>query len=501
MPILSFVLSFIGKKLTAILQALFGWSVTALFGRLPRKKQIAVTVALLLSLSWPIFVVGMFVPNVAAWVLAFLPLEKWLGATVLRLVWTVLAFAAPLGVGALVRFAAPVPRTSYGKALLHGYPLALGFFVSFLVTALTVPIVKIASIVKGWSDSHVYVQPKNGRYKHALAELTEACARAGILPEVTEMPFTMALSTRVLKKLARGAVQPIVAEEVKRIRSEGLEIYLYPSDLLVRGEPEKVARVRANMTRTELDADAYLVGSEEGQYLQDELGRVTEALEVHAEDGFHVSARLESRLVEIWEEMSRTKLEYDEWVMLEAIARRVERRIVRQRVGDVLPLDHASDGLHALAEKYNDEFAREKQARREEKNMATEPMLPGKDPLEEAPTADLVKEALADAKELVKLEVALAKNEVREEVKQLEYSAIAFGVGVVCALLFLSMLAVAVVIALGGTALAAIGVGLALLVIGGIAAYVGYAKLPKKPLDKTRRRLETDVHQLKEHIA
>lgn len=499
MPIVSFVLSFIGKKLTTILQALFGWSVTALFGRLPRKKQVAVTIALILSISWPIFVVGVFVPNVAAWVLAFLPLEKWLGPTVLRIVWAVLALGAPLGVGALVRFAAPVPRTSYGKAVLHGYPLALGFFIAFLVTALTVPLVKLASIWRGWSDSHVYVQPKNGRYGDALRELLEACARAGILPEVTELPPTMAISTKVLKVLARGAVQPIVAEQVKRIRADGLEIYLYPSDMLLRGEPEKVARVRGTMTRTELDATAYLVSSEAAQGIQDELGRLTEALQVHARDGLHVGDMLSSRLVEVWEEMSRTELEYDEWVMLEAIARRVERRIVRQRVGDVLPLDRAPDGLAQLAAEQN--AASHAAIKKEGIVMASEPMLPGKDPLEEAATADLVKETIAEAKELVKLEVELAKNEMKEEVKQLEHSAIGFGIGAVFALVFLSMIAVAIVLALGGTALAAIGVGIAFLILGAIAAYLGYAALPKKPLDKTRRRLESDVHQLKEHIA
>ncbi len=499
MPIVSFVLSFIGKKLTTILQALFGWSVTALFGRLPRKKQIAVTVALLLSICWPVFVVGIFVPNVAAWVLAFLPLEDWLGATALRIVWGGLAAVAPLGVGALVRFAAEVPRVSYARALLHGYPLALGFFVAFLLTVVTVPAVKVASMVRGWSDSHVYVQPKTGRYDDVLEELTESCARAGVLPEVTELPTSMALSTKVLKTLARGAVQPIVAEQVRRIKADGLEIYLYPSDLLMRGEPEKVARIRAMMTRTEIDADAYLVASEEAQELQDELGRLTEVLVSHAERGRTVGDSIAARLVEVWDAMTRANVDYDEWVMLEAIARRVERRIIRQRHGkEVLPLDRAHDGLDALGAKQNEHVERED----EKVNiMATEPLLPGRDPLEESSTAELVRDTIAEAKELVKLEVALAKNEVKEEVKQLEHSAIAFGVSLVAALIFLSMLAVAIVLALGGTPLAAIGVGVGFAVLASITGYVGYAKLPKKPLDKTRRRLASDVHQLKEHVA
>ena len=76
-----------------------------------------------------------------------------------------------------------------------------------------------------------------------------------LLPEITEVPTSRALPTKILKLFARGMVSPIVAEEVKRVRADGLELYLYPSDLLLRGAPEKVALVRAMMTRTELDAD------------------------------------------------------------------------------------------------------------------------------------------------------------------------------------------------------------------------------------------------------
>jgi uncharacterized membrane protein YqjE len=133
--------------------------------------------------------------------------------------------------------------------------------------------------------------------------------------------------------------------------------------------------------------------------------------------------------------------------------------------------------------------------------MATEPMLPGTDPDEETSTADLVKDVLTEARELVKLEVDLARNEMKREVKELEQAAIAFGVGVVAALLFLAMISVAIVVALGGTALAAVGVGIVFAVVAVVTGWVGYGKLPKKPLDQTRRRVRLDFQQLKEHVA
>lgn len=121
--------------------------------------------------------------------------------------------------------------------------------------------------------------------------------------------------------------------------------------------------------------------------------------------------------------------------------------------------------------------------------------------LEEASTAELVKEAMDEAKELVRLEVALAKEEVRAELARLQHAAIWLGIATGAALVVLCLLAVALVLVLGGTALAALGVAGGLLVVAGITGYLGYGKLPRRPLEKTRDRLESDVNQLKEHIA
>lgn len=120
---------------------------------------------------------------------------------------------------------------------------------------------------------------------------------------------------------------------------------------------------------------------------------------------------------------------------------------------------------------------------------------------DETSTADLVRDALTEAKELVRLEVAIAKDEAKKQVREAKTAAIAFGVAVVAALLVLSTLMVALVIAFGGTALAALLVAAGLLVVAGVAGWVGYAKLPKKPLEQTLENVKRDVNQLKEHFA
>ena len=121
--------------------------------------------------------------------------------------------------------------------------------------------------------------------------------------------------------------------------------------------------------------------------------------------------------------------------------------------------------------------------------------------LEEASTADLVREAMNEARELVRLEVELAKEEVKEELAQVKRAAIVFGIAAGAAVITLSLLAVALVLALGGTALAAVAVAAGFLVVAGASGYAGRGMLPRSPLEKTRNRLQTDMNQLKEHIA
>lgn len=500
MAILSLIFSFIGRKIGDIVQAIFGWSITALFGKLAGKRSLAVTVALVLSLAWPVFVVGLFFPAVAGWVLALVPLESWVGPTVLRVVWASLAVLAPPIVGLLVHFAAPDTKGSAVRSAIAGYPLALGFFISFLVTAITVPIVKVFSFVRGWSDTHVYVQPRPQRYDAVLRELAEACARAGVLAEIVSPPKRMMIATNVLRTLAKSAVSPIVAEDLKMLRAKDLELTLYPSDLLLRGNAKKVAQVRAMMTRTEIDADAYLVGSPEAQEIQDELGRLLEVLQEHEARGQHAGAMATSRLTSIWHEMNEAKLEFDEWVMLEAIARRVERRIATEHEGAApMPLDGEEDGLAEIAAKAN-AIPGTKPASPSSKMKTMEPP-PERLAMEEASTVDLFKEALDEAKELVRLEVQLAKTELDAELAQAKKAAFGFALAAAFGVLTACMLAMALVLALGGTPITALLVAGGFTLVAAIGVVIGYSLLPKNPLAQTRHRLDSDFKQLKEHLA
>lgn len=325
MLLLSTLLTALARKTGDFLQALFGWSVAALFGRLHRSQRISVTIALVLSLFWPVFVVGTFFPAAATWFISFVPIESPTVKSVLRGVWLVLALSAPAVVGALVRLAVPLgARKSMAASMLHGYPLALGMALSFLVTLITVPLVKLSSIARRWEEEHIYVQPREGRYRDVLKHLVTACEASQLIPTVERVPDALALSTHVLRFFSRGAIDTLLVLEPRRVVCEGLELSLYPADLLLRGTPDRVAHVRARLTATLLERDAYLVQDPKAQELQDELGRLWDALQRHAFPEQAVDG-LESRLeATVRTAISARSIPFDEWLTIDRIARRFE---------------------------------------------------------------------------------------------------------------------------------------------------------------------------------
>jgi uncharacterized membrane protein YqjE len=122
-------------------------------------------------------------------------------------------------------------------------------------------------------------------------------------------------------------------------------------------------------------------------------------------------------------------------------------------------------------------------------------------PRTDLPASELVRDAIEDTRELVRIEVALAKDELRKELFAARTSIIGFAVAAVTSLIGLIMLLVALALGIYPGPIPALVIGLVLVLVAGTAAFIGWQSLPKKPMSRTQKRLETDVNIVKEHIA
>ena len=127
-------------------------------------------------------------------------------------------------------------------------------------------------------------------------------------------------------------------------------------------------------------------------------------------------------------------------------------------------------------------------------------------PLHLRKTRDLVTELARKAGELARKEVALAKSEVKEDLRAEIKMASGLGVAGVCALLTVQMLLVALVLGLSEAGvlsgwLAALVVAAVVLAIGTAAGLIGWGKRVRRPLAATRRSVEENVRWVKERMA
>jgi hypothetical protein len=121
-------------------------------------------------------------------------------------------------------------------------------------------------------------------------------------------------------------------------------------------------------------------------------------------------------------------------------------------------------------------------------------------PSDDASAGELFRDAVAEARQLITLEVSLAKDEMRREVVAAKSAGIALGAGAVGAIVGVSLLFVALALAIFPGPVPALILGLILLVSATLAAIAGVKLLPKKPLEDTRRRFGSNVETLKEHV-
>ena len=138
--------------------------------------------------------------------------------------------------------------------------------------------------------------------------------------------------------LARWNSSTLVPNRLRRVTCEDLQLYQYPGDLLLRGKSDRVAKVRAMLSRTRIDEHAYLVQSDAAQRLQDRLSELGHRMDRGA------TTELAGELTDLYRDTGRADIPYDDWTILDGLARKLERRMIgAEKLVPELPLDQVGD--------------------------------------------------------------------------------------------------------------------------------------------------------------
>lgn len=294
--------AFVGRQLGKILSLAFAWATTALFGRVPANKQLALSAMAGAALAWPIVLAGVLVPAFATFVLAFITLPTWAEPFV-RPAMIALAVALPLAVGFLsTRLHDPAPTgMALAREVVRGIPYAAGLCIVLLWMIVLAPLARLQALLRRWEAAHVAIAIQPGGYTTVVRDLAAALGRAGL--PVTGRPagWPYAVPGRLLAFFGGSRVAALVPERLIVLAGAGIEVTIHPMDLALTGRKGPLSRGRAAIARELTFTRANQTWSKEAQEIEDALAR---------------AARGEAELDPIAQRIAAIELDYEQWEIL-----------------------------------------------------------------------------------------------------------------------------------------------------------------------------------------
>jgi uncharacterized membrane protein YqjE len=473
MAILQALLTLIGRSAGKVLNAAFGWAVRALFGFTSGSERMLLTTLVAGAALWPLLLAGIAAPRFAAFAVAFVPLSERISDGAIRAVWIALAAAVPLALG--IALAARQPRGAREPLAVRaarGFPVTAGIAIAFWLSFVSVPVMRIASALRGRSDAHVPLVTPEHAYAATAATVKRVLDAHGFALVEREPGFWTRAPLAAMRRLGGRALRGFVPERLACFAGPRVVVMLYPTGLLLHGKPHDTAVAHGLALEALTPCDAFQTTAAEAQRLEREIRRVWHVLRENpaAHTG---SAWLLARVDDIGGELAQSELGYDDW------------QIVYR---ELLQLDRALRGERQLLTD-----AGEDEMQHVETNGA-----------EALSTLDLLREIAAKARLLAQKEVELARVEIKADLMAELAMVKRLAIAAVFAITTLDMLFVAGVLALGRrmegwqAALAAAGVALTVAIVAGL---VGWRRHRPKPLARTRETLREDVQWAKERLA
>ena len=275
MAIIQILLAAIARSAGRILNTAVGWATAMIFGRVPEKRQIYVSIMTFGSLVWTAVIVGIAFPSAGTFLLSFVPLPAWVDRKWVRLAMTIAAAVLPALVGGVSLLLRDPDERQTGaarvRAVLRGYPFTLGLAVTLVMMCVLAPVMKLQTLARRWSSQHIPVVVDSEDYDDVLDQVQRVLATGGWRTDRRLASWMVRLPTRVLTLLAGRALDAYVAKQLTTLRAERFEVVLHPSDLVLSGEEGVVVHARSLLAEQLAFGKAHLTWTKDAQALEDHM--------------------------------------------------------------------------------------------------------------------------------------------------------------------------------------------------------------------------------------
>jgi hypothetical protein len=510
MAILQALLALISKSAGKILNAIFGWAVHALFGRTTSRDQTLLSGLVGGAVAWPLLVVGIAAPKVAALVLAFVPLPHWVPSWTVRLVWLVLALAVPIALGLTLgaRRPAHAPAEPYWKRVLRGFPTTLGLALAFLIMFVSVPVMRLVALVRRQTSADVPLVTDVPAYHEVAARVIDALNRHDLGLRASEPSWWVKAPMRILGWFGGAAFSGFVPARIEHFTAPGLELSFYTSGILLRGTAARVTWAHGLIAETAVHSSGLETMSGPAQDLEREIRRLWKVID--EAPAAHANAEpLLARVKDIARALGTVTLDYEEWSVLYRQLLQVERAVRGERQlldasSKSTPEAHMNDEADAKLNTKSSVTTADAARPASPRDEQLAPARGAHAPAETLSTAELLKEIMQQSQRLLTAQLDLAKSELRADLSREGSMVAGLGVAAVAGITVINLLLVTAILALSAV-LPPWGAGLcvtgAVLVVAAVFGGVGWSKRVKQPLTRTRRELDQDVKFAKERVV
>jgi hypothetical protein len=340
MALLQGLLALISKSAGKILNALFGWAVRALFGQTTAREQTFLSVVVAAAVAWPVLLIGVAAPRMAALLIAFAPIPHAVPSWTVRLVWVALALIIPIAVGISVATKAPpsdsndqsrdARKESRVLTVLRGFPITVGLAAAFIVMFVSVPAMRLVAIVRRRKSADIPLITNESAYHQVAATICEVLNRHGFALRPASPSWWVAAPIRILTWLGGDAFRSYVPSQLEHFASPDMELSLYPSGLLLSGKAQSVTWAHGLVAESVVHTDGLQTVDPQAQALEKRLRRVWKTYDT-APAQIVGSENLVQTLEQISGDLGRLKVDFDDWQVLYRQILQVGRAIHGQR--------------------------------------------------------------------------------------------------------------------------------------------------------------------------
>lgn len=336
MAIFQALFAALGRQVGRLLNTIFSWATTTLFGKVPQEKQTLLSVIAFGSVIWITVVLGVIFPDIGVFLLSFVNPPEFIEDWMIRLAMLAIALLLPAVMGFLAtKVTAAEDQPKGGKdtfrRILHGYPYTVATSLALIMMVLFVPILKIRTLAKRWTTEHLPIVVEEQDYLSMVGEIERALDKADQPVTRTQAAILLRLPIKVLTAVAGKGSTNMVADQLTTLRSDKLELILYPSDLAISGRKYDAAHARAVVAEQLSFSKAYLTWTKEANEIEDRLRKLWK--DAKAQGAAESKTGLIKRLQVIEKDLRSAEIKHEEWEVLFREKLLVERGILQVAAG------------------------------------------------------------------------------------------------------------------------------------------------------------------------